>query len=75
MIVQEAINEEIRKAFALSGTIAQAIGEASMCWSKTPDGEFDSTRAVAIVERLQEEIYDSAIRFLDVHSDTRVYPG
>ncbi len=29
-----------------------AIGEASMCWSETPSGVFESERAIAIGERL-----------------------
>ena len=33
-------------------SIGEAIGEASMCWSETPSGVFDSTRASAIVDRL-----------------------
>jgi hypothetical protein len=28
------------------------VGEASMCWSETPKGVFDSTRALAIADRL-----------------------
>lgn len=29
-----------------------AIGEASMCWSETPKGVFESTRASGIVDRI-----------------------
>lgn len=32
--------------------IFQALGEASMCWSETPKGVFDSTRAKEIGEKL-----------------------
>lgn len=32
--------------------IGIAIGEASMCWTETPQGVFDSTRASAIVDRI-----------------------
>lgn len=32
--------------------VGEAIGEASMCWSETPTGVFDSTRASAIVDRI-----------------------
>lgn len=42
----ERRNAEIREL------IGQAIGEASMCWSETPTGVFDSTRAASIVEKL-----------------------
>jgi hypothetical protein len=48
--------------------IGEALGEASMCWSETPKGEFDSSRAQAIAvklrqaanEHFKEEIDDSA---------------
>ena len=36
--------------------IATAIGEASMCWSETPKGVFDSTRALQIGKKLLEDI-------------------
>lgn len=32
--------------------VGEAIGEASMCWSETPKGEFDSSRAALIVDRI-----------------------
>lgn len=32
--------------------VGEAIGEASMCWSETPKGVFDSTRASQIVDRI-----------------------
>lgn len=32
--------------------IGAAIGEASMCWSETPKGIFDSTRASSITDRV-----------------------
>jgi hypothetical protein len=32
--------------------VMQAIGEASMCWSETPNGVFESERAIAIGKRL-----------------------
>ena len=34
--------------------VGQAIGEASMCWSETPGGTFDSSRASLIVDRILE---------------------
>jgi len=36
--------------------IMTAIGEASMCWSETPKGVFDSTRASQIGKKLLEDI-------------------
>ena len=36
--------------------IMTAIGEASMCWSETPKGIFDSTRASQIGKKLLEDI-------------------
>lgn len=36
--------------------ITRAIGEASMCWSETPKGVFDSSRACEILERALAEI-------------------
>lgn len=32
--------------------VMEAIGEASMCWSETPNGVFESERAIAIGQRL-----------------------
>lgn len=36
--------------------VFQAIGEASMCWSKTPEGVFNDTKASEIGERLMRLI-------------------
>lgn len=36
--------------------INTALGEASMCWSETPAGVFDSTKALEISERLIEDL-------------------
>ena len=36
--------------------IMKAIGEASMCWSETPKGVFDSTKASQIGKKLLEDI-------------------
>jgi hypothetical protein len=33
-----------------------AMGEASMCWSETPKGVFDSTRALEIGKKLLKDI-------------------
>jgi hypothetical protein len=32
--------------------VGEALGEASMCWSKTPGGEFEASRASEIIDRL-----------------------
>ena len=37
-------------------SIMTAMGEASMCWSETPKGVFDSTRALQIGKKLLEDI-------------------
>uniref|UniRef100_A0A6M3KCB3 Uncharacterized protein n=2 Tax=viral metagenome TaxID=1070528 RepID=A0A6M3KCB3_9ZZZZ len=36
--------------------IMTAIGEASMCWTETPKGVFDSTRASQIGKKLLEDL-------------------
>ncbi len=38
------------------GLIMTAIGEASMCWSETPKGVFDSDKAQQIGEKLLVDI-------------------
>ena len=38
------------------GLIMTAIGEASVCWSETPKGVFDSAKAVQIGQKLLEDI-------------------
>lgn len=40
--------------------VAELIGEASMCWSETPKGVFDSTRTSEIVDKI-EAIYNEQI--------------
>lgn len=32
--------------------VGEAIGEASVCWSETPNGEFDSAKAEELVDRI-----------------------
>lgn len=32
--------------------VGECIGEASMCWSETPKGVFDSTRAEALMNKI-----------------------
>lgn len=36
----------------LSRIVGEGVGEASMCWSESPRGVFESERAVAITERI-----------------------
>lgn len=37
---------------AIAQVVGEAVGEASMCWSEPPTGEFDSTRASRVVDRI-----------------------
>ena len=39
-----------------SEKIFQALGEASMCWSETPKGVFDSNKAKEIGEKLMKDL-------------------
>lgn len=48
-------NEELRED-ALKGLIFQAMGEVSMCWSKTPQGVFRDRDAIRIGNKLLEDI-------------------
>lgn len=43
---------------SIEGAIGQAIGAASMCWSETPRGIFESGRARNIAEKLKAFILD-----------------
>ena len=36
--------------------ILKAVGQASMCWSSSPAGLFDTRKAVAIAEETTEKI-------------------
>lgn len=40
------------EVFTLENAVFQALGAASMCWSETPTGVFDSERAKEIGDRL-----------------------
>ena len=40
-------------------TIFQALGEASMCWSKIPKGIFDSNNAERIGDKLIKDLEKS----------------
>ena len=44
------MEEEIKTA------IFEALGQASMCWSETPSGKFDSTLALRIGNELCDKI-------------------
>ena len=40
------------------GRLNEAIGEASMCWSETPTGVFDSTKALEISGRIKSSVLE-----------------
>jgi hypothetical protein len=40
--------------------VLQAMGEVSMCWTGTPQGEFDNDKAIAIADKLMQAIHDYA---------------
>lgn len=40
----------------IRSAVFQALGTASMCWSETPDGVFDSTLAKEVGEALLAEM-------------------
>lgn len=44
------------EGFNLRSAVFQALGAASMCWEKTPQGIFKSDEALAIGEALLAEI-------------------
>lgn len=48
----------------LESAVFQALGAASMCWSETPKGIFDSTRAKEIGEALLLKIRAEEDRIL-----------
>lgn len=45
----------------LSRIVHEAIGHASMCWKETPTGEFDSTEAANVAEKLIKDIKEATI--------------
>lgn len=53
ILLQDAVN--LRK-INLSQVLSVAIGEASMCWSRTPKGTFNSNRASEIVDEIISKI-------------------
>jgi hypothetical protein len=40
----------------LRSKITEALGEASLCWSETPGGTFETSKIEKIIERLLEEV-------------------
>ena len=44
----------------VSEAVGQALGAASMCWSETPSGVFDSERATEIYKALEKVITTEA---------------
>ena len=42
----------------LDKKICIALGEASMCWSETPEGIFLSEKALLIAENLKEFVFN-----------------
>jgi len=51
--------------------IGTAIGEASMCWSETPKGVFDSDKAIKIISKLFDEFLIMHQRLLLGYESTR----
>lgn len=45
-----------------------AIGEASMCWSETPKGVFDSAKACELVDRIVDAFPLTDDELDDIHS-------
>ena len=43
----------------LQRIIGEAIGQASMCWSETPKGVFDSTMAIKIRDEVVRAIEET----------------
>lgn len=39
-------------------TLGIAMGQASMCWSETPKGDYDSERAGLILKRLMDRLIE-----------------
>lgn len=43
---------------ALTSLIGEKVGEASMCWTETPHGVFDSYRASRIIDEIENAVAD-----------------
>jgi hypothetical protein len=52
--------------------LGEVIGEASMCWSETPKGIFDSTRASKLVDDLWF-IYEGAVKQTEENTKKEIY--
>jgi len=44
--------EKIEQVIEINKIVGEGIGEASMCWSETPKGVFDSERASKITDKI-----------------------
>jgi len=53
----------------LEQRIAEIIGEASMCWSETPTGVFNSEKAKELVEEIMCHI---KYPIIEIESETEV---
>lgn len=52
--------------------IGEIIGEASMCWSETPTGVFESDKACTLIDRVMEIIYGAENKKEDYSNDVCV---
>lgn len=52
------------KPKTLKNKVFEALGEVSMCWSETPKGVFESSKAEEIGNRLMKEIEDSGKTYI-----------
>lgn len=66
-----ATNLKIKKMKNLYKKVYQAIGEASMCWSKTPTGIFEATRAKQIGDQLIKDFKKEKARLAAQVKQTR----
>ncbi len=54
--MQQDLPFSLRTADKLRSAIFMALGEASMCWDRTPQGVFDSQLAIKVGELLYWDI-------------------
>ena len=54
--MSECFEFDRRGDFDLEAAVAQAIGRASVCWTETTSGTFDSSTAIEICNALLAEI-------------------
>lgn len=52
----------------LEEAVFQALGEASMCWSKTPSGVFEDVRVIEIGNKLVAAIMELQDKAQDLHA-------